>query len=67
MDANTLQLVINDLRAKKSSYSEHYFRAIRVSGETFDSGLALGQIAMLDLLISNYENRLSEVLIDTAN
>lgn len=60
----TLEYIIADLQRKLVSYKEHYLNTVM---DLHDSGKALGQIQLLELLISNYENRLSELLIDLDN
>lgn len=60
----TLEYIISDLQRKLVSYKEHYLNTVM---DLHDSGKALGQIQLLELLISNYENRLSELLIDLDN
>jgi len=61
LNAYTLEYIIADLENKKFSYLKHLFNT---QNTNFDAGKLVGQIEMLDLLISNYKNRLSELLID---
>ena len=65
----TLEYIIADLKNKLVSY-----RKSPVAGLGLSLSLSLtqhseriGQIKLLELLISNYENRLSELLIDLDN
>jgi len=64
LNPSTLEYIIADLKNKLVSYKEHYLNTVM---DLHDSGKALGQIQLLELLISNYENRLSELLIDLDN
>lgn len=64
LNSYTLEYIIADLENKKFSYLKHLFN---VHNTNFDAGKLVAQIEMLDLLISNYKNRLSELLIDIDN
>jgi len=65
LNAYTLEYIIADLQKKLVSYRKDF--AFGISWSETQKSERLGQIQLLELLISNYENRLSELLIDLDN
>ena len=65
LDAYTLQYIIDDLKNKLVSYRKDF--AFGLSWSESQRSERIGQTKLLELLISNYENRLSELLIDLEN
>lgn len=61
----TLEYIIADLQKKLVSYRKDF--AFGLSWSEPQRRERIGQIKLLELLISNYENRLSELLIDLDN
>lgn len=59
----TLEYIIADLKNKLVSYRNTSGLSLSLTQDRE----RLGQMKLLDLLISNYENRLSELLIDLDN
>lgn len=63
LNAHTLEYIIADLKNKLVSYRNTSGLSLSLTQDRE----RLGQMKLLDLLISNYENRLSELLIDLDN
>ena len=64
LNPSTIEYIIADLENKKFSYLKDLFNT---QNTNFDAGKLVGQIEMLELLIANYKDNLSELLIDIEN